>query len=178
MIAAGLREKVGRWILRRKTLRRADGGYRGWSAVKNIHFLASLNDPWRLSEWTDLQQRIEGMGLDVHILMYDPEFNEPLENSWSSLQKWGTNQLNFWGLPKKQFLTLSKDMPTDLLIDWTSERSLAQDFLFSQWNARFRIGHSLDAHNDFMVLNDPDRALSDRFDTLVDYLQKINSPQK
>ena len=116
--------------------------------------------------------------MQAHILMYDPEFNETLENSWSSLQKWGSTQLNFWGLPKKQFLTLSKDTPADLLIDWTSERSLAKDFLFSQWNARFRIGHSLDAYNDFMVLNDPDRALSDRFDTLVDYLQKINSPQK
>ena len=178
MIATGLRERVGRWILRRKTLRRADGGYRGWGAVKTIHFLASSNDPWRMSEWTDLLQHIEGMGLEVQILIYDPEFNEPLQKGWSTLQKWGSAQLNFWGLPKKEFLALSKGTPTDLLIDWTGGRSLAQDFLLSQWNARFRIGHSLDVRNDFMVLNDPDQALSSRFKTLVDYLQKINSPQK
>jgi hypothetical protein len=150
----------------------------GWTAVKTIQFLASSNDPWRLSEWTDLQQRIEGMGLKVQILIYDPEFNEPLQKGWSTLQKWGSAQLNFWGLPKKEFLALAQDAPTDLLIDWTGARCLAQEFLLGHWNAGFRIGHSLDARNDFMVLNDPDQALSARFETLVDYLQKINSPQK
>lgn len=173
----GIRERIGKYLLHRKSPLYPQAGFQGWHKVERVVMVGEVNDFWTAKSWLALREVIRHEDKSLHAIMIDRQLQEKTEGSLKHFQI-GKKGLNFWHLPQSELLEEYQRTPYDLLICLSHEPSLAVQFLYNRLPANFRIGlsNSEDMSFDLVVHRPKEMSPVAYLQELIRYLKRINTP--
>lgn len=174
-----IQERIGKYILERRSPNYKRKGYKGWDQVKTVLVVGNIDSDFREREYFRMRRVFKEEGKELNVIMYSSESKEEFEGSFKH-QKIGKKALNFWKLPKADLVREYASKTYDLLICVSDAPDLPIEFLVNRIPAKFRIGLSGNTNLkfDLIVFRKGSLKLEHYIEDLISYLKRINNQQE
>lgn len=145
------------------------------ASIRNILILFDYND---LNNIISIVKELDSMGKRVFLWTFDPDKNAiPSKRQSLSLQTITSNDVSSTGSICKELMAVFETQIYDTIIDLTTEKHYALQYLLSKNTAKFSIGTSESDHRlyDFILHRKENMTVNEVFTQIKFYLSNIRS---